>query len=220
MWALFNAKGVLKMDSEQKTLLFCTGISGSGKSYFIKNILPQNAFYNLKSATTRPMREGEQDGREYYFRDEKYFETESFATKLWVNEAFWKPGMPKWMYGVPSFEVCNNLGRNLVYDVIQPKYVRKMIDWFENSEFCGTPLIDFYDYKIKILWFQPPVNNVEIAQKRQNMPNDLEVRRANTCNLEDFAAVGLCPDHRVICNPKKLYMDRQLRNFLKQSRTK
>ena len=34
-------------------------------------------FYNLKSATTRLMREGETDGREYYFRDEDYFKTET-----------------------------------------------------------------------------------------------------------------------------------------------
>jgi hypothetical protein len=206
------------MDTGYNTLLFCTGISGSGKSYFIKNILPQIApqhdFYNLKSATTREMRDGEKDGREYYFRDEKYFETTDFATKLWVNEAFWKPGMKKWMYGVPSFEIINNLGRNLVYDVIQPKYIREMIDWFENSEFCGTPIIDFYDYQVKILWFQPPKNNVEIAQKRQNMPNDLDVRKTNTCLLSDFKAANLIPDHKIICNPQQVYIDDELRNYL------
>ena len=70
----------------KKTLLFCSGASGSGKSYFIKNILPSGTFYNLKSATTRPRREGEKDGCEYYFRDEAYFDKEKFATKLFVNE--------------------------------------------------------------------------------------------------------------------------------------
>ncbi len=65
---------------KKKTVLFCTGLSGSGKSYFIQNILPKGAFYNLKSATTRAMRDDEKDGREYYFRDESYFETEKFAT--------------------------------------------------------------------------------------------------------------------------------------------
>ena len=46
----------------KKTVLFCTGLSGSGKSYFVKNILPENAFYSLKSVTTRQMRDGETDG--------------------------------------------------------------------------------------------------------------------------------------------------------------
>ena len=90
-------------------VLFCTGLSGSGKSYFIKHYLPSNLFYSLKSATTRPMREGEKDGHDYYFRDEQYFSTEKLATLLWVNEEFWMPGQPKWLYGVPEFEIYNNL---------------------------------------------------------------------------------------------------------------
>lgn len=48
---------------DKKTVLFCTGLSGSGKSYFVQNILPNGAFYNLKSATTRAPRDGEADGR-------------------------------------------------------------------------------------------------------------------------------------------------------------
>ena len=168
-------------------VLFCTGISGSGKSYFIQNVLPINAFYNLKSATTRPMRDGEINGREYYFRDEKYFETEYFATKLWVNEAFWKPGVPKWMYGVPESEIFDHIGQNFTYDVIQPKYVRQMINWFYTKRLDNN-------YEFKIMWFQPMVNAKTIVKKRQNMPDDIKVRQTNTCNLEDFTAVGLEPD--------------------------
>ena len=80
---------------EKKTVLFCTGLSGTGKSYFVKNILPFGVFYNLKSATTRPMRDGEQEAREYYFRDESYFDTGNFATRLFVNEQFWLSRCPK-----------------------------------------------------------------------------------------------------------------------------
>ena len=196
----------------KKSILFCTGLSGSGKTYFIKNILPENTFYNLKSATTRAMRAGEQDGREYYFRNEQYFENEQFATTLFVNEAFWKPGTQKWLYGVPEFEIINNLGCNFTYDVIQPKYVRQMINWFDNKEIEGIKLSQLYDFRI--LWFQPPTNNIEIAAKRQNMPNDIDVRRANTCDLADFKTVSLTPNHKVICNPQRLYMDGELRSFL------
>ena len=192
---------------KKKTVLFCTGLSGSGKSYFIKNILPAGAFYNLKSATTRKMRDGEKDGREYYFRDEKYFETEKFATKLFVNEQFWKPGEPKWLYGVPEFEIYDHMGENFTYDVIQPRYVRQMIDWFRSHK-----LGDKYDFRI--LWFQPSVNGAEIVKARQNMPNDLDVRKTNTCNMSDFYAVELTPRHIVTCNPTTLSMDNNLREFL------
>lgn len=192
---------------KKKTVLFCTGLSGSGKSYFIKNILPNGAFYNLKSATTRKMRDGEMDGREYYFRDEKYFETEKFATKLFVNEQFWKPGEPKWLYGVPEFEIYDHMGRNFTYDVIQPRYVRQMINWFQEQDFGN-------EYDFRVLWFQPSVNGAEIVKARQNMPNDLDVRKANTCNMSDFHAVELTPRHIVTCNPTMLSMDNNLRAFL------
>ena len=172
----------------KNTLLFCTGESGSGKSYFIKNILPKSGnFYNLKSITTRPMREGEVDGREYYFRDEVYFDKETFASRLFVNEQFWKPGQPKWLYGVPEFEVFDNLGKNLTYDVIQPKYIRQMIDWFYRKGLVER-------YRFKILWFQPIASMDNIVQERQNMPDDAAVRKANTCNINDFERAQLRPD--------------------------
>ena len=67
------------------------------------------------------MREGEADGCEYYFRDEKYFENEKFATTLFVNEQFWKPGMPKWLYGVPEFEIKDNKWY-IMHTVVLPEY--------------------------------------------------------------------------------------------------
>ena len=150
-------------------VVFCTGESGSGKSYFIKKFLSNENFYNLKSATTRPIRDGEVDNREYYFRDEEYFKTEKFATELFVNEKFWKPGEPKWLYGVPEFEIFDNLGKNFTYDVIEPKYVRQMIDWFKKKN-----LVKYYNFKI--LWFQPVTNSNAIIESRQNMPNSPQIK--------------------------------------------
>ena len=171
----------------KKTLLFCSWVSGSGKSYFIKNILPSEAFYNLKSATTRPMREGEKDGREYYFRDEVYFDTEKFATKLFVNEQFWKPGDKKWLYGVPEFEIYDHMGANFTYDVIQPRYVRQLMDWFVKKGLNKR-------YNFKTIWFLPLPDSQNIVKNRQNMPNDSKVRKENTCTLKDFENANLVPD--------------------------
>ncbi len=172
----------------KNTLLFCTGLSGSGKSYFVRNSLPDGLFYNLKSATTRPMRDGECDGREYYFRDEAFFDITPMATRLWVNAAFWRPGMPKWLYGVPAAEVRANLGKNLVYDVIQPRYVRDMIDWFRRNE-----LDRFYNFRVA--YFLAPENNFDVAARRASMPNDMDVRTTNTCNPVDFINAGLEIDY-------------------------
>lgn len=52
------------------------GKSAAGKDTIYKG-LEQNKNLDLKTVviyTTRPIREGEQDGREYFFVDEKYFE--------------------------------------------------------------------------------------------------------------------------------------------------
>lgn len=172
---------------KKNTVLFCTGESGSGKSFFITDILPAGSFYNLKSATTRPMRNDGKDCHKYYFRDESYFDSEKFVTKLWVNEQFWTPGQPKWMYGVPEFEVFNNIGANFAYDVIQPRYVRQMIDWFKNNNLDKK-------YEFKIMWFRPSINAKNVIQGRQNMPDDSKVREANTCGLQDIKNAGLEPD--------------------------
>lgn len=211
-----------KSKYDKNWMVFFTGESSSGKSYFIDHFLPENKFYNLVSATTRKPRKEtndkgniikeEKDGVDYYFRDEPYFEREKFATFLWVNEHQWQPGTPKWLYGVPEFEILNNLGCNFAYAVIQPRYIRAMIDWFKKTEVQGFKLSDLYNFKI--LWFQPRQNSAAIIQQRQNMPNDALVRRTNTCNLEDFYAVDLIPDHKVICNPEQVYIDKKLKEFL------
>lgn len=169
-------------------LLFCNGLSGTGKTYFIENIVPQNTFHNLVSATTRPMRDGESEGVQYYFRDEQYFDNEKFATYLFVNRAFWKPGEPKWLYGIPEFEIYNNLGKNLIYDVIQPCYTRELMDWFISHK-----LIEKYDFRVA--WFTTKIDNFEIAKQRATMPNDLDVRRKNTCSRQDFIDANVNIDY-------------------------
>jgi len=175
---------------KKNLMVFCTGASGAGKSTFIQKYLSAENWHNLRSATTRGMREGEKDGREYYFCDEEYFDTQHFATRLFVNEQFWKPGDKKWLYGVPEFEIFDNMGCNFTYDVIEPKYVRQMIDWFNKKNLNKN-------YNFKILWFLPCVNGEEIVALRQNMPDDKRVRKDNTSNRQDFENVHLVPDFSI-----------------------
>ncbi|MBD5400638.1 hypothetical protein HDR61_02750 [bacterium] len=191
----------------KKTVIFCTGLSGSGKSYFIQNMLPTGHFHKLISATTRPMRPGEVDGREYYFRDETYFDTEPLATRLWVNQAQWTPGKPKWLYGVPEFEIRNHMDTNIVYDVIQPKYAAQMRNWFINMGLGD-------EYLFKVLYFIAPENNFDIAQNRANMPDDTTVRKANTCTPLDFLRAGLDIDFLVKCSADETIISPRLQAFL------
>ncbi|MCM1294312.1 MAG: hypothetical protein NC311_02005 [Muribaculaceae bacterium] len=197
----------------KNTVLFCCGLSGSGKSYFIKNILPCGSFYKLKSATTRPMRPGEQHGREYYFVDEIYFDTTPLVTRLFVNQAFWQPGKPKWLYGVPEFEVLNNIGKNFVYDVIQPQYARQMRDWFVAHGMQST-------YDFKTLYFIPPENNFKIAADRANMPDDRSVRTTNTCNPIDFLRTDLDVDFMLKSSADETIIPTSLQQYLQNIKTR
>ncbi len=181
-------------------LLFCNGLSGTGKTTFINTYAIPNGFHNLISATTRARRAEETDGVSYYFRDEKYFETEKFATHLFVNEAFWKPGDAKWLYGIPEFEIKQNLGADLIYDVIQPRYTRELMDWFKKHN-----LQQQYDFRVA--YFTTGLDNFEIAQQRAVMKNDLDVRRANTCTMADFAASRVAVDYITMPRDDKPNMD-------------
>ncbi len=61
-----NRKGILVVVS---------GFSGVGKGTLMKALTERYGYYALSvSATTRPPREGEEDGREYFFRTKEEFE--------------------------------------------------------------------------------------------------------------------------------------------------
>ncbi|SMC08303.1 guanylate kinase [Nitratiruptor tergarcus] len=70
------------------TLLVLSGPSGSGKSTLIHTILQHidNVYFSI-STTTRAKREGEVDGRDYYFVSREQFEKEIAAGEFleWAN---------------------------------------------------------------------------------------------------------------------------------------
>lgn len=55
------------MGNEMKKILFFIGPSGSGKDTYFARILNEYQVEPIILLTTRPMRDGEQDGREYHF---------------------------------------------------------------------------------------------------------------------------------------------------------
>lgn len=62
-------------DRRQGRLFVVSGPSGAGKGTLINRILPRlKDTYLSVSATTRPMRKGEQQGREYFFLSPEEFE--------------------------------------------------------------------------------------------------------------------------------------------------
>jgi len=94
-------------------ILIVSGPSGVGKSTLLSR-LPADRFYVAVSHTTRPPREGEVHGRNYYFVDEGTFldmvAREEFLEWVKVHSHY---------YGTSKGEVerAERLGKNLVFDV-------------------------------------------------------------------------------------------------------
>lgn len=64
------------MDNNQGMVIVLSGFSGAGKGTIMKHLLsehPTDYFLSI-SATTRGKREGEEDGREYFFKTREEFE--------------------------------------------------------------------------------------------------------------------------------------------------
>ncbi len=97
-------------------LLIVTAPSGAGKTTIVRHLL--KTFDNLGfsvSATNRPPRDYEEDGRHYYF-----LSTEAFFTKV-ENQAFleWEEVYEGRYYGTLKSEVDRllNEGKHIVFDI-------------------------------------------------------------------------------------------------------
>lgn len=97
-------------------LVILSGPSGAGKSALSANLL--NKDYNLAfsvSACSRKQREGETDGKDYYF-----ISIDSFKSKIDSGEFLeWEEVYPQHYYGTLKTEVerLRALGKNVIFDV-------------------------------------------------------------------------------------------------------
>lgn len=98
-------------------LVILSGPSGAGKSTLAKSLL-ENKAHNLLfsvSACSRNKREGEEDGKDYYF-----LSIDSFKSKIEDNEFLeWEEVYPQHYYGTLKLEVekLRSHGKNVIFDV-------------------------------------------------------------------------------------------------------
>ena len=101
--------------NNQGTLLVVSGFSGAGKGTVIKELLKEHDNYSLSiSATTRKPREGEQDGREYFFKTKEQFE-QMIAEDALIEHACYVGNY----YGTPKSYVMERLeaGKNVILEI-------------------------------------------------------------------------------------------------------
>jgi guanylate kinase len=98
-------------------LVILSGPSGAGKSTIVKHLL-NNQAYNLVfsiSASSRKIREGEINGKDYYFMS-----IDAFKTKIEDNAFLeWEEVYPNHYYGTlrSQVEELRAAGKNVIFDV-------------------------------------------------------------------------------------------------------
>lgn len=97
-------------------LIIITAPSGAGKTTIVKYLLETISSLSFSvSATTRPPRENESDGRDYYFISESEFK-EHIANNHFLE---WEEVYPGRFYGTLQSEVERlwNMGKHVVFDI-------------------------------------------------------------------------------------------------------
>ena len=96
-------------------LMVISGFSGAGKGTLVKKLLSEYDNYALSiSMTTRGPREGEQDGREYFFRTREQFE-ENIAKNGFIEYAQYCGNY----YGTPKAYVEEQMqaGKDVILEI-------------------------------------------------------------------------------------------------------
>lgn len=81
------------MKNKYKIIAIC-GQAGAGKDTLLKHLTMKYVVHEIISCTTRPMREGEQEGVNYY-----YLTKEQFVQKLMNDEMLEATEFNGWFYG-------------------------------------------------------------------------------------------------------------------------
>lgn len=97
-------------------LLVISAPSGAGKTTIVKNILENNSDLKFSvSATTRPMRSNEVDGRDYYFLSKEKFELKISNNELIEFEKLYNDNYYGTLKSVIDDSLLNN--ENLIFDI-------------------------------------------------------------------------------------------------------
>ena len=140
-----------------KGKIIIVGPGGSGKDFLRKKMVSRGFEYGV-SFTSRPPREGEMEGVDYYYRDEDFFESNSDIF-LELQE------FNGWKYGISKGEFWT---KNLF--ILSPAGLRSLPENFRKESF--------------VIYLNPPE---EIRKERLKKRNDADnVERRLIADKKDF----------------------------------
>ena len=94
--------------------------SASGKDTIMKQLVAEEGFLPCVSHTTRPMREGEVEGREYYFVDQQDFIARK-RNREFVETRTYNTVQGQWFYGMSKDELNSKLEQGhiiMILDIV------------------------------------------------------------------------------------------------------
>lgn len=94
-------------------LFVLQGPSGSGKTTQAAHLAREKNFEKIITATTRPPREGEMNGRDYYFLDEK-----TYDARLKNGELLAPTAIHGARYGIPKADLLSIIGSHTRHAIV------------------------------------------------------------------------------------------------------
>lgn len=147
-------------------IIALVGEAGSGKDTIMRNVLKvRPGLHEIVSCTTRPMREGEQEGVNYF-----YLTKETFAEKVINGEMFEATCFNDWFYGTAK----QSLDESVVnIGVFNPEGIEALL---ESNE------VDVTVYYVRAT----DKNRLLRQLNRENNPDVDEIIRRFKADREDF----------------------------------
>lgn len=163
------------------TIVALVGESGSGKDTLMRNVVSwkPKKFHEIISCTTRPMRENEKDGINYYFLSEQ-----EFYNRIEKDDFLEVSRFNNWNYGTSRSSLSTKLPN---IGVFNPEGIRSLKQEKD---------IDLYVYRIEC-------SNKERLLRQLNReiePNVDEIIRRYETDKKDFAVFDAEGDYRIIDN--------------------
>ena len=153
-------------------MIIIMGRAGTGKSSLVSE-LEKRGYEKIKTCTTRPIRDGEEDGVDYFFLTDdqfrKYAQNNYFAEikKYYTTEG-------EWLYGTPKVELLSSDDKSVI--ILTPDGVRAV-----------KPLLDSHgiQYTVVLIGAKASVIKRRMIQRGDNMDEIIRRIRADDEDFED-----------------------------------
>lgn len=184
-------------------LIILSSPSGAGKSTLSRRLLESDPEVRFSvSATTRPPRPGEQEGREYYFRSRREFESMAAAGEMLEHaEVFGN------LYGTPRapVEAAIASGGDVLFDV----------DWQGGQQIRNSTLRDSV---VSIFILPPSITELERRLHQRGLDSPEVVARRMEKSRDEIS--HWAEYDYVLINESLTRCERELRSIIRAERLK